>query len=446
MIVRHFCITFLIKILSFFAGLVQSVFVTRLLGPEGKGVFSLVQAEVILFSLVLGLTLPRGVNYFSASNKMKPSKLLAMSLLISGLGLLALILMFVLLGELGKVHFLLPENYSADFFVVYFLMSYFFLSIGNVYYSLLSGLSRFYSLSGLELGIAVARVFAFGYVYFYPPSWEIIKFVFVLDLAISCFQNIFYFLITRYKLKVAFDWSLSWGENFRPLLKYVLPLYWTSLITVLYGRIDLWIIERLLGLVPLGIYSLAMGAAQLLGFFPIAINLVLSTYLSKSDDKEKKMIFSTLSRLNVFFLFSGATFLCLLSDSLVPAIYGIQFAEASAPLKILVWGVVFSSIKFLFLLYNQISIKSGHNIVAELIVLFVSLSLNYLLIPSWGILGSSLSMLIANFLGLYFLLKKVRRQGELDVWECFVPKASDVQAVKNILNKFLGRRKPTGSC
>lgn len=428
MIRRHFSTTFVVKCLSFAGSLVQGIFLTRLLGPEGKGILSYLQANTAFLGLLLGFTLPMGLNFFLASRKIPREKLMGLAATFTAFSLAGLSLLMALAYFVPAVNFFLPEKHFTLFFAAYLWFSFLFNFISNIYYSVFAGLSLFYTLSGLEALITIAKIVTFALLYFRSPSaiqnWPLL---FSLDLSFSFLQFLSYFLLGHFQAKLRFDFRLQWGEDFVPLFKYILPLYWTNLITFLYTRVDLWIIERLLGLAQLGVYSIAVGAAQLLTFFPVAINTVLYTYLAKSESPEREKIFADLSKLNLVLVSAGALFLVFASDWLVPLLYGKDFAGASGPLKILAWAYMLSSVKFLFILYNQISIRLRDNVISELVVLMISVILNFVLIPSMGILGAALSIVAANLLALVFLLQRIHRNSELSMARCFFVTRRDFQ-------------------
>jgi O-antigen/teichoic acid export membrane protein len=341
------------------------------------------------------------------------------------------------LGSLFPVlNFSIPTAYFNNFYCAYFVFSFVLTFLANTHYALFAGRSRFLAMNGIEFGVTCLKVLCFSFLYFRRDVFPLsIKAIFLLDLFFLAIQFALLFGIGKFSFDFKSDFKVDWKNHLFPLFKYIMPLYWTALIAFLYTRVDFWIVERMRGLSELGAYSIAIGAAQLLTFFPAAINSVLYTYLAKSSGSERNNIFAVLSKVNLIFVVLGAIFLSLASDWLIPLVYGANFANATSPLKILVWGYTFASIKFLFIIYNQVSLKLKDNVISELTVLVISILLTALLVPSMGIIGASISTVAANFLALAFLLVRIQGQSSLHLTSCFVITSSDLRNLLGLSNK-----------
>ena len=68
-IARQITSTFVTKIISFVFAFIGSVFLTRLLGPEGKGIHAFISANVLLFSLLIGMDMLNSLTYIKLKLK-----------------------------------------------------------------------------------------------------------------------------------------------------------------------------------------------------------------------------------------------------------------------------------------------------------------------------------------------------------------------------------------
>ena len=113
--------TFRLNIPTIFLGVVAGIFITRLLGPEGKGVYTLFQANAQLLSVFLGVSFAQSMIYF-ISNKKIPKKYVFGNAL--AIIFLASIISFALIFIDNPIQSLLiPEEYRTLFFKWYFFFN-----------------------------------------------------------------------------------------------------------------------------------------------------------------------------------------------------------------------------------------------------------------------------------------------------------------------------------
>jgi O-antigen/teichoic acid export membrane protein len=163
-----------------------------------------------------------------------------------------------------------------------------------------------------------------------------------------------------------------------------------------------------------GIYSAAAKLVAQLVFVGHIITMTFYLALSKKIDEKSDTTEAFTSGL-ITILFSIALvlaiFVSLFANDIVSLIYGSKFDGASDILQILAW-------KWLFIipaaLYTRLLVLKGltrYEFIKSLIVAGLSLSLNYLLIPHYGLSGAAyisvFSYFVADFL-IYALFKATR--------------------------------------
>lgn len=201
----------------------------------------------------------------------------------------------------------------------------------------------------------------------------------------------------------------------RILIKESLPLLLSGVAIIIYQRIDQVIIKNLINTENLGYYSIANQFVEFVLFIPIVISQTMTPILVKSrinDDKlvyEKKRQFFLDMTLWVSILI--AIILFISSGVIIRHIYGEQYIIAISTLKILSWKIIFVSF---FLSSGQIIIIESIQklaMVRNLIGCVISITVNLILIPIWGIDGSAIAalftFLFTGFIS-HFLIRDYR--------------------------------------
>jgi O-antigen/teichoic acid export membrane protein len=96
-IARQATTTFGTKAIGFLFSFISSIFLTRLLGVEGKGVQAFIIANVVLFSTFFGFNVLTTLTYFVAKENFDAAAARGLALLINGLGIIFFITAVLLL-------------------------------------------------------------------------------------------------------------------------------------------------------------------------------------------------------------------------------------------------------------------------------------------------------------------------------------------------------------
>ena len=117
-ITRNILHTFVIQIPNYVLTLIAGILVTRLLGPEGKGVFPLMTANIQLLVMFLGLSLPVAIQFFVANKRIEPSRLSTIGLFLLLAGSAIVFVCLFLWPDAQQT--LLAPNFDGLFFKTYF--------------------------------------------------------------------------------------------------------------------------------------------------------------------------------------------------------------------------------------------------------------------------------------------------------------------------------------
>jgi O-antigen/teichoic acid export membrane protein len=190
----------------------------------------------------------------------------------------------------------------------------------------------------------------------------------------------------------------------RQLLRESWPLILSSMVVSLYMQIDRIMLQQLLDMNAVGIYSAAARLTEIWYFIPVLCATSVFPALSKAKtagDAGFEQLFQMLHD----FLFGTAIVLSILffvfAHEIVGIVFGEAYEKAGSVLKIHVWASVFifTSVargKYLVLKHST---KTG--LYQVIIGSAVNIALNCLLIPIYGVMGAAISTLIARIGSFY---------------------------------------------
>jgi O-antigen/teichoic acid export membrane protein len=202
----------------------------------------------------------------------------------------------------------------------------------------------------------------------------------------------------------------------------------SDLVYYVYLRIDRIIIGEISGPAELGLYSVAVMAAE--AFFFIAQSASLSIFpgvveaqsVSLGLFREKMQQYY---KLMVFLGYAVAIPLSLVSSWLVPLLFGSEYEKAIPMLILLVWGGVFLNLIHARSYYLAAMNWTRLHLVLDLIGCAANISLNIFLIPIYGGIGAAIASIMTYFLTAYvinFTVKPLRENGIMMTKALLYPK------------------------
>src|ERR1700733_8398645 len=117
---RNVSHTLVLRVILTIFMMLQSVFVTRILGPEGRGLFAKFQAAQNFLILFLGLGVTSAVIYYVHNRKLTPEKFMGTSIWVWFGGLFGLLLFLVVFYFVPSADLIFPVGYRLPFFKIYF--------------------------------------------------------------------------------------------------------------------------------------------------------------------------------------------------------------------------------------------------------------------------------------------------------------------------------------
>ncbi|MFT0849653.1 flippase [Achromobacter sp. F4_2707] len=393
------------KIIRMFVGLFVGIWVARYLGPEKFGVFSYAQSFVGLFATIATLGLDGIVVREIVKDESKTNELIGTTFVLKGMGALAVLILLAIAilftshdSHTNKIVFIIA---SATVFQSFNVIDiYFQAKVLSKYVVYANTISLFISsIVKITLILSSAPLIAF--------AWAIL------------FDNLILALGYIYFLKTS---SLLQIKNLRfnaltakILLNDSWPLIISSVVISIYMKIDQVMIKEMIGNEAVGQYSAAVRISEAWYFIPIVITTSLFPAIVNAKSTNDEIYYARLQKLYnlmVLMALSIALPMTFLSDWTIEILFGKAYNEAASVLMIHIWAGI-----FVFL-----GVASGKWFTAEneqflafrrtLYGLITNITLNYILIPIYGIQGAAIativSQLFASFLS-DLMSKKTKR-------------------------------------
>jgi O-antigen/teichoic acid export membrane protein len=385
--IRDALITFSTQIIVVILGTGVAIIIARVLGPEGKGAYSLIILVPSLLALVGNLGIGIANIYFGGSRKHDWTELAANSLVLAGsLGVL------LAAGFLAYLHIFQPsflKDIEPECLVLAVLVVP--LSLLAMYFtSILLGQNRIkeYNLvnlaqAGALLILVLLLLLAIkGGLFGTIVAWA----------SATVVATIFAILLVRRTTNIR--WSFH-RQVFKDSVKFGGKVYLGNAIQFLNYRLDMLLVAFFMNITFVGYYSISVALVEALWYFPGAVGTVIvaRTPGMKAEDANRST--PRICRNTFFITILAALVLFALSKYVITLFFGAAFLPAVQPLWVLLPGAV--ALGGAKVLSYEITGRGKPmiNIVASGISLAVNIPLNLFLIPRMGISGAALASTIS---------------------------------------------------
>lgn len=381
------------QIVTTLCGLSAAVITARTLGPEGRGLFTVVFffcAMLITFTeLGMGHAIPR----YTASEKWSKQDILTSVLAVSIIRIMiTTIIASIILLFYANVMFedidvgLLFIAFLSIFPIALhaFLLPYLF-GIGETkIYALLLAFSSFISffLIGINYLLDTITVERLLWMEVLGHSITVVVVSFVIVNKVGSRLG---------KVKLDFIWRI---------LKYGIGDYFSSILLFLNNRSILIIINTLVNSAAVGIYSLALVLAEKLYMVGDAVGSSLFIRISRSNEISEIEYSALIFRITMIVLLPVALLAGILSDVIVYVLFGEEFQDTAYILRILLiafvlqagWRIIWLSLAG----YGKIWWVALTNLFMSIVNISIAVSL----LPIYGIEGAAYALTAASIVGI----------------------------------------------
>lgn len=422
--------TFSTQILIFLLGFGSSILLARALGPEGRGAFALLITTLSVITTFGNLGLHISNVYYGASEHTTVADLTRNSLTIAVFVGIVLVIGGIGLSYVPSVKNFLEANLVAQPML--------WLVLCLVPFSLLSSY-----LASILLGR--------GYVHRYnmanivQPALQLVFLVLVLIV----FQQglvgsiAAYILATLGSTVIVIFWvcqlaPVKFGlerELLRKSLIYGIKANIGHIAQLLNYRLDMFLVAYFLGPAAVGFYAIAVGLAEKLWMIPSAIGTVLFPKVSAVGELKANALTPNVTRHAAFLVTLLALGLAFLAQPLIVGVYGSEFAPSVLPFLFLLPGVIALSVGKV--LANDLAGrgKPEYWTMGAWVSLSMTLVLDLVLIPRWGLVGAAIASSLAYGLLSLIVLAAFKRMTGISLRDLFTVKNTDIQTYKRFLGE-----------
>jgi len=230
-------------------------------------------------------------------------------------------------------------------------------------------------------------------------------------------------------------------DTVRKVVGYGLRSHVGTVFQGVNDRFDVFVIALIVSVAAVGVYSVAVAAAEVLSFIPIAVGLVLLHRGSIQSKDEVARVVAVGSRLTLLIMVAGAVVLGVAGSRLIPFVFGAAFARGATTLRLLLPGVCALG---LWRVIVQGLAGWGHpeaKSVSAGAAAVLTVALDLALTPRWGINGAAVASTVAYSGAFAVAAVYAARVLGIGLVDLVVPRARDVSAVIGEVRTQLASRR-----
>lgn len=404
---RNVVSTFSVRLLVVVLGAGSSAITARWLGAEGKGLLQLCLLAPTMLGIFLGAGLSAANIHYLGSKRFDVPTLTANAMTFAILAtLLGVVAGFALIIT-GAIEFVLPGVPNP---ILLFAMLGLPLTLLSVYLgSILQGLQRISVLNRVKLINACLL--------------PLLIVVFVIGLELSVAGALAATLITgAIGLGQMVYWLKRAGAVFVPRwdprvmrasLQFGLQSHIGNIVGYFNYRLDVLLVNGMLGATSVGLYSVATRLAEMVWYFPSAVCFAILPKAAGTDARQMNRFTPRVFLVTLAATTTAGVGLALIGRPLIRTVFSEAFIESFVPMVALLPGVVLMGAARV--LANDITGR-GYPLYSSIISgvsLVLTVVLNLVLIPRFGIMGAALASTGAytvSFFGLLVAYRIVSRR------------------------------------
>ncbi len=386
---------FLSRMFILLINLFVSIYIARKLGPEQYGTFSF----IISFVSIAGFTLFAIDSLLMKKlheGKEKINELLGSGLIIKIINSLFTITAATMAG-------LLFANTSTTVLMIFIYSTFtIFQSFGVIdFYFKINAQNKPVSILSVII-VVISSAIKMGILYFNLPLIYLLS-SYVIDHIIGSIGYLY--LYTKY---VGNFFKLQATKNIiKELIIKSWPFSLAAFAGVVYVKVDQIFIKVLLGSESVGLYAIAVRFSEVWFILSEVICISLLPAILNAEKTDSKLFLSRSKRLYSL-LFYSAIGICIImyfiSPILINTLYGQAYTGSVDILRLYIWSIVGF---FMITALNQFLLAKGKfkTILSMSVVgMLLSLILNYILIPIYGIKGAAMANIFAYTLPFIIVL------------------------------------------
>ena len=430
---KNTTITFLTRILSLIIGLATSIIIARILGPNGKGIYSLV---ILLPTLIVNFTnigIGPATVYYIGKGKYPYKEIFGnnviMSLIVGGfsifIGLIIIIFSQDLFFSGISRHYLLFSLTLIPFSLFFAYTNSILLGLQRFKdYNLFSFIKTIFFLIMVVITLLIFKMNVFG--------------VLLSNVLTSIVVSLLLFVLVR---------GIIGGNYFRIKRDYIkdistygIKAHLSNILSFLHLRLDMLLINVFMNPLAVGYYSISVTITEKLWLVSQSASTVLFPKVSSEKDEKMLKEFTPIVSRNVLLITGlGAILIFFLSRWIVILLFSEAYLPAVEPLQILLIGTV--AVSGGRVLGNDIAGRGRPilNTYLNTLTVVVNLCLDVLWIPKFGIAGAAWATTISYSVALIGSLLVYSKISGNSITKIIFIQKSDIALYRNIFSSLAKR-------
>jgi len=432
---KNTLITVITRVLQLILGIGTSIIIARILGPEGKGIYSLAILLPSLLVTFANLGIGSASVFYIGKKQYSPKEIFGANIIFTGL-----ISAFALIVGLIIVFFfpqkLFPGVPKECLFLALSLIPFQFFS--SFVINILLGLQKIKKYNFIQL--IQNFVFLFLIVIFLLGLHFGVKAVIIAEILSLFVGSIILFIETKKETNgLIFSLKKSILKDF---FSYGLKAYFANILGFLHYRIDQFMLNIFLNPTAVGIYSVAVGISEKLWLIPQSASTILFPKVSSETDEKSLKEFTPLVCRNILWTtIFLSLILYLITPWLIVLLYSKQYLNSIVPFRILLIGAI--TLAGSKIIANDLAGRGKPMINTYVGIISTSLNiiLNFLWIPKFGIIGSAWATSVSYSVTLLIKIIVYSRISGNRIVDIIFIKKSDLKYYKNFLTSLKNRVK-----
>lgn len=257
--------------------------------------------------------------------------------------------------------------------------------------------------------VAILRLMAF----FFCAVWKLVAIlsfhsIVIYVLGVSLETGLFSLLLIIWFRKQYDRHKIRYSrETLIKLIKLSYPFIFSALLITIYGQTDKIMLKKMLSNTAVGLYSVSLSLAGAVSIIPSALiegfRPDIMTFRIKAVSLYRQRM-KQLYGIVFWICIAYCIFITVFSKPVIAILYGEQYLDAVPALSLVVWYTSFSYIGSINSVYMVAENKTQWVQITTLVGAGLNVLLNYLLIPSLGIVGAALASLLTQFVANFVLL------------------------------------------
>lgn len=374
--VRDVALTFGARLLGVATGVITLTMTTRLLGPEGRGQFAVIMAVLALVLQLSNFGLHSSSIYHLAR---RPELQMPLGSLLFWFSLLGVGLVAALAYALAARVPVFMQSVPLSLLGLALAAAppAMFLLLGS---NALLGLGKTIWFNALDLGVKLVGLISVVLLFWWPLTALFTAYA-VLHYLLAC---LVYTRLIGSRFPAVTELSLA-----SEILSYGLRAFLVAFFMFLVLRVDLFLVNSLLGTTEAGQYSVAVQVSEILNLAVGSVAVILFPHLSGLGPEQRWHSAWRVTRITGAVLGLGILVLALVSRPLFIGWFGVQFAPAVLALWWLLPGLWCLGINTILYQHLAASGLPWFLVGATCSTAIINILLNLELIPRFGIAGAA---------------------------------------------------------